>query len=94
MQPKLSDLKRQGVDLYVFASGSKAENKQFFTRNQIQATVIYDGKLDIGALFGVTAIPETFLMDKQGRVAAGMIGWEQGSYDQDVLPLIQALLKE
>lgn len=94
LQPKLAELQEQGVDLYVFVNGSRADNLQFFQRNPLQAVILADQEIEVARRFGVTALPQSFFVDRQGRLAAGIIGWGKNSYQDSVLPLLEALLDE
>jgi len=55
--------------------------------------VLLDSRSEVSARFGITGHPESFLIDKQGRIAALAIGprnWQSPEAER----LIAALLKE
>lgn len=93
MQPKLGELKEQGIDLYVVAIGKEDELKEIFTENEVEATVIYDAGAKIHQQFRAL-LPETLYVDREGRVAAVTLGWGPGALEMETLPLIEAILEE
>lgn len=94
LQPELEDLREQGVDLYVVAAGQASEIEKFFNQNQLEATVIYDKDYVIAQQYSVRAVPYLLLVDKQGRVAYTKLGWGGNTYEDEIVPLLSALLAE
>ncbi len=94
LQPELADLREQGVDLYVVASGKTSDVEHFFDSNQLEAIVIHDQDYKIGGQYGVTAVPFVLIIDKEGRVAFAQLGWGGDTYEATVMPLLTTLLAE
>lgn len=94
MQPNLAELKEQGVEFFVFTIGDRKENEQIFAQLELDVTILYDHDFQVLRLFGVDSFPQTFFIDKQGRAAAATVGWGRNSYEQEFLPIVQALLDE
>lgn len=65
--------------------------KDFMKKNNYTLPVFHDPNQEAGAVYGITGVPETFLIDKKGMIAEKVIGpldWtkpEVASFIQDLL---------
>jgi peroxiredoxin len=48
--------------------------KNFFSEHQLTFTALLDSKGEIGARFGVRAVPITFILDKEGGIIGKVFG--------------------
>ena len=65
----------------------------FMKEHNLTFPVLLDSKGEVGSMFGVRAIPTTYLLDPEGRVVGGAIGarnWES----EDAFELIESLLSD
>ena len=51
-----------------------AEVKRFFKQNELTFTALLDSDGEVGAHFRITAIPTTFILDKQGIIIGKALG--------------------
>jgi peroxiredoxin len=54
--------------------GGREDVANFFRNHQIEVPVLLDQENKVVALYGVTGFPETFLIDKKGRLVERYIG--------------------
>jgi peroxiredoxin len=54
--------------------GGREDVANFFRKTQIEVPVLLDQQGKISPLYGVTGYPETFLIDKKGRLVERFIG--------------------
>jgi thiol-disulfide isomerase/thioredoxin len=91
------ETKAQGVEFVGFAVKEKAESdtEQFVANNDITYPVVYDQAvkvaLQLGRLPVQQGMPQTVMIDKQGRVAAAYVGIVQPS---QLKPAIATLVAE
>lgn len=91
------DTKAQGVAFVGFAvkEADEADTEQFVANNAITYPVVYDQPvkvaLQLGDLPVQSGMPQTVLVDKQGRVAAAYVGIVQPS---QLKPAIATLVAE
>ena len=65
---------------------------EFMKRNNYTMPVYHDPNKDAGSVYGITGVPETFIIDKKGVIAEKVIGpldWMK----PEVLQFIQDLMK-
>jgi thioredoxin-related protein len=86
LQPKISTLESQGVQVYIVASGSENDVKAYFQQNPIDATIVPDYKSELFRLYQVSATPTNVYVKKTGEVHKTEVGWV-GS----VAPMISTL---
>ena len=53
---------------------SASQVKSFFEEFKLTFTALLDSTGEIGALFGIRAIPTTYILDKSGRIIGQVIG--------------------
>jgi cytochrome c biogenesis protein CcmG, thiol:disulfide interchange protein DsbE len=75
-----------GVDWQDF----RADARRFADRFGITFPIVYDGPGDTGDPYGLTGLPETFVVDRDGRVVAAFVG----PVDGDVEPRFVAAVQE
>jgi cytochrome c biogenesis protein CcmG, thiol:disulfide interchange protein DsbE len=79
------DLVVVGLDARDF----RADARRFANRFALTFPLLYDGPGDEAESFGVTGFPETFVLDREGRVVAAFKGGVDG---EDVRPrLLEAI---
>ncbi len=81
------------VILAVDLRESKGEVVSFMKEYGLTFPVLLDSKGEVGSMFGVRAIPTTYLLDFEGRIVGGAIGarnWES----EDAFELIESLLSD
>ncbi|BCV24624.1 redoxin domain-containing protein [Gelria sp. Kuro-4] len=79
LQPELPKLKEQGLDFYIIAAGSERDLRAFFGRTKLEATVVWDKKLDIFRTYEVDGIPASFFVDRKGKIRDQRLGWTSSS---------------
>ncbi len=47
---------------------------QFMKKNNLNLTLLLDGKLEVSHIYGVTGVPETYIIDKKGVLRRKIIG--------------------
>ena len=47
---------------------------QFMKKNNLNLTLLLDGKLEVSNIYGVTGVPETYIIDKKGVLRRKIIG--------------------
>jgi peroxiredoxin len=67
-----------GLDFWDFRSDAR----RFADRFGLTFPLVYDGPADVAREFGVTGAPETFVLDREGRVVAAFIGALNGKEDR------------
>jgi cytochrome c biogenesis protein CcmG, thiol:disulfide interchange protein DsbE len=81
-------------DLVVLGLDSKdfrADARRFAERFALTFPLVYDGPGDSASSFGVTGFPETFVIDREGRVVAAFKGGVDGD---DVRPRMLAAIEQ
>ena len=72
---------------------SRGEVISFMKEYDLTFPVLLDSKGEVGSMFGVRAIPTTYLLDSEGRIVGGAIGarnWQS----EDAFGLIESLLSD
>ena len=67
--------------------------KPFVQQFGLTFPVLIDSRGEVGQMFGITGYPETFIIDKEGKVLAHYIGfhdWTDGNTQADLQRLIAA----
>ena len=75
-----------GVDWQDF----RADARRFADRFGLTFPLVYDGPGDTGDPYGLTGLPETFVVGRDGRVVAAFVG----PVDGDVRPRFLAAVEE
>jgi cytochrome c biogenesis protein CcmG, thiol:disulfide interchange protein DsbE len=75
------DLAVVGLDARDF----RGDAHRFMRRFGITFPVVYDGPGDIADDYGVTGLPETFVIDREGRIVAAFIGAVNGEEERSRL---------
>ncbi len=87
-----ADLKQQGVTvLGVSVDHDEAKYKKFLKAANIQFPVYRDAKADIPASYGTFKYPETYIIDKNGKVLEKIIG-EKVWVDPEVIANVKRYL--
>ena len=77
--PHLSSLAEKRKDVAVLAVNAWDETAQtvsgFARDNNLQHTILLDGS-DVADRYGVTSLPTTFWIDRQGRIADAAVGYD------------------
>jgi cytochrome c biogenesis protein CcmG/thiol:disulfide interchange protein DsbE len=68
-----------------------ADARQFAKRYGLTFPLVYDGPGDSTSSYGVTGFPETFVIDREGRVVAAFKGGVDGD---DVRPQVLAAIEQ
>jgi cytochrome c biogenesis protein CcmG, thiol:disulfide interchange protein DsbE len=59
-----------GVDWQDFTGDAR----RFMRRYGLTFPVVHDGPGDVGFDYGITGLPETYVLDRQGRVVHAIVG--------------------
>src|SRR5918996_696677 len=81
-------------DLVVLGLDSKdfrADARRFAERLGLTFPLVYDGPGDSASSYGVTGFPETFVIDREGRLVAAFAGGVDGD---DVRPHVLAAIEQ
>ncbi|MFB4203919.1 Thiol:disulfide interchange protein DsbE [wastewater metagenome] len=93
----ISALAEQGVPIYgLNYKDTRAEARQWLSEfgNPYDA-IVFDKEGDIGMDWGVYGVPETFLLDADGRIRYKHIGAiTRESMEEEILPRVQRLREE
>jgi cytochrome c biogenesis protein CcmG/thiol:disulfide interchange protein DsbE len=73
-----SNRKRDVVVLGLDAKDFRADARRFADRYDITFPLVYDGPGDVIDGYGVTGFPETFVLDREGRVVRAFAGAVDG----------------
>jgi cytochrome c biogenesis protein CcmG/thiol:disulfide interchange protein DsbE len=73
------------------AKDFRADARRFAERYGLTFPLVYDGPGDSTSSFGVTGFPETFVIDREGRVVAAFKG---GVDDDDTRPRLLAAVEQ
>lgn len=79
------------VILAVDLRESRDEVVSFMNEYGLTFPVLLDSKGEVGSMFGVRAIPTTYLLDSEGKIVGGAIGARNWESD-DAFELIESLL--
>jgi cytochrome c biogenesis protein CcmG/thiol:disulfide interchange protein DsbE len=74
-----SNRKRDVVVLGLDAKDFRADARRFADRYDITFPLVYDGPGDVIDGYGVTGFPETFVLDREGRVVRAFAGEVDGA---------------
>lgn len=93
--PFLEELWRDNRDRELVVLGLdsrdfRADARRFADRFGLTFPLLYDGPGDEASSFGVTGFPETFVLDREGRVVAAFKGGVDG---EDVRPKLLAAVE-
>jgi cytochrome c biogenesis protein CcmG/thiol:disulfide interchange protein DsbE len=79
-----------GTVLGINTRDASEDARGFVRKYDLTFPSLRDGSGDFAEKWGLTGYPESFLLDKEGRVAAARHGpIDQAWVDQNVLPLLQ-----
>ena len=67
--------------------------KKFFEKYKLTFTSLLDSKGEVGARFGVQAIPITFILDKTGRIMGKVVGAREWD-SKEALALFEYLIEQ
>lgn len=65
----------------------------FVKGHQWEYTILYDENQEVQNLFGIQAIPETFIIDKEGNIIFRHRGYKEGD-EQEIEEMLEELLPE
>ncbi|MEE9464618.1 MAG: TlpA disulfide reductase family protein, partial [Candidatus Neomarinimicrobiota bacterium] len=74
---KLSNMTRDKpnfVILTILYKDNPSGAFQFMKKNNLNLTLLLDGKLEVSNIYGVTGVPETYIIDKKGVLRKKIIG--------------------
>jgi thiol-disulfide isomerase/thioredoxin len=77
-QKRHRDLVVVGLD----AKDFRADARRFARRYELSFPLVYDGPGDTIDGYGVTGFPETFVIDREGKVVAGFAGAVSGDEER------------
>jgi len=93
METLYQRLKNQGLEILAVDIGEDAAAVQQFTRNNHYTfPVLLDRERTASSPYGITAIPTSFIIDREGKIIAMIVGsirWD----DPKVIAAFDALLK-
>ncbi len=74
---KLSNMTRDKpnfVILTILYKDNPSGAFQFMKKNNLNLTLLLDGKQEVSSIYGVTGVPETYIIDKKGVLRRKIIG--------------------
>jgi cytochrome c biogenesis protein CcmG/thiol:disulfide interchange protein DsbE len=77
-----SDRDRGVVVLGLDAKDFRADARRFADRYDLTFPLVYDGPGDVIDGYGVTGFPETFVIDREGRVVRAFVGAVNGEEER------------
>ncbi len=77
-----ADRDRGVVVLGVDAKDFRADARRFAERYDLTVPLVYDGPGDAIAEYGITGFPETFVIDREGRVVRAFAGAVNGAEER------------
>ncbi len=94
--PYLEEIWRENRDRDLVVLGLDAKDfrgdaKDFISRFDLTFPVVFDGPGDTLDGYGVTGFPETFVLDREGRVVRAFVGPVDGDEDR---PELRAAIEE
>lgn len=88
--------KLKGSSDFVMLAISIDENmeavKEFVKKNNYKMPVFHDPNREAGSVYGLTGVPETFLIDKKGKIVMKRLGPEDWM-KPEVIDTVQGLMK-
>jgi peroxiredoxin len=93
METLYQRFKNQGLEILAVDMGERRDKvQQFITDNRYTFPVLLDSEKKFSSQYGVTAIPTTYILDREGKIIGritGSIQWD----DPKVIAAFEALLK-
>jgi len=93
METFYQQFKERGLEILAVNGGEDtATVQQFLQNNRYSFPILMDTKNEVNGLYGITAIPTTFILDKNGKIIVMIIGslrWD----DPKITAAIDTLLK-
>jgi peroxiredoxin len=83
--------------LKVFALDQSEEQdavKQFVEKTKLSVPVLLDSDSKVGAAYGVTGIPQTVVIGKDGKIKKIFIGFDPGSSPEELQRAVKSAMKE
>lgn len=75
LQPKVTEFKKQGLELIIVTFGDKKANQEFFKKHSINADFVYDENYSVVSNYRVSSIPANFYISREGTLEGDSIGW-------------------
>jgi peroxiredoxin len=100
LQRLYSELREEGFQVLavsIDAPSARGDVEAFRTEFELTFPILLDPSQAVHAAFGVTGVPETYLIDADGRVAERFIGprnWDDPRYARAVRRLLAARLDQ
>ena len=73
--------------------GGKGAVEEFFQRTGQSLPALLDGDQQVGKLYGITGVPETFVIDKKGVIMKKIVGGMDWS-SPEVVSFLEGLMKQ
>jgi peroxiredoxin len=93
METLYQRFKDQGLEILAVNGGEdNATVQKFLQNNRYSFPVLMDTKNEVNRLYGIEAIPTTFILDKEGKIIARIVGslrWDNSK----IIAAIETLLK-
>jgi cytochrome c biogenesis protein CcmG, thiol:disulfide interchange protein DsbE len=67
------------------AKDFRKDARRFVRRFGLTFPIVYDGSCDVAGRYGVTGFPETFVLDRSGKVVEAFAGAVNSDEDRDRL---------
>jgi len=75
LQPHLGDWQELGFDVVFVTIAGESTMREFMERREVRMEVFLDRDRSFHKLYGVTAVPRSFIIDKAGIVREIKLGW-------------------
>ncbi len=84
----------RGLEFVMVSDEPMARLKRYLDVTQVPVPVLCDAKDEAHLNYGVTGVPFTVLVDRQGRVAKVLSGYSLDLFEDQFVPAVEAVLKD
>lgn len=78
MQPELERYAEHDLTLVIATADSPSTMQDIVEEYELEAVVMDDSRGALARMFGIRALPSSFLFDREGVLVHTMTGWDQG----------------
>jgi peroxiredoxin len=85
--------KDAGLEVLMISPEPSAQLKQYADLMKIPFPVLSDPRGEAHSSYGVTSIPFTLLIDRQGKVATALVGYSHSKFQNEFAPAVEEVVK-
>lgn len=82
LQPYIQNWRDRGIELLIVTSASAKDMTAFISKHDLTITVLLDSERQATRLYGVSGIPATFVIDRDGVPRQRKAGWGSRSLSE------------